>query len=79
VVGFDDVPLASLVAPALTTVRVDIAELGRSALEHLLDAIERPKSVAPITRQLLPQLVVRESCGGDRPSLRRSQRPVNPR
>jgi LacI family transcriptional regulator len=40
VAGFDDIPLAAFVRPKLTTVRVDIAELGRRALRQLAAAIE---------------------------------------
>ncbi|HEY4530846.1 MAG TPA: LacI family DNA-binding transcriptional regulator [Luteimonas sp.] len=36
VAGFDDIPLARYVRPALTTMRVDIAELGAMALRVLL-------------------------------------------
>src|SRR5690606_20204666 len=36
VAGFDDIPLARYVRPALTTIRVDIAELGAMALRVLL-------------------------------------------
>jgi LacI family transcriptional regulator len=36
VVGFDDVPLASELVPALTTVRIPFAELGRRAADLIL-------------------------------------------
>lgn len=78
VAGFDDIPLASLVTPSLTTVRVNIAELGRSALEHLLACIDNPKGAQAVARRLLPEVVVRESCG-PKSSKRRSRRPVNQR
>ena len=42
VAGFDDVPIARYVAPPLTTIRVDIADLGRRAFGLLLGAIEQP-------------------------------------
>jgi LacI family transcriptional regulator len=74
VAGFDDIPLAALVSPALTTVRVQIAELGRSALEQLLLSIENPAQAQPVSRALVPEVVVRESCGAEKPSKRRSQR-----
>lgn len=38
-VGFDDVPTACLVRPALTTLRVDIVGIGRRALDRLNDMI----------------------------------------
>ena len=31
-VGFDDIPIARFLTPSLTTVHVDIAELGRRAV-----------------------------------------------
>lgn len=39
VVGFDDIDLASLVCPALTTVRVPQMQMGRAAVELLLDLV----------------------------------------
>jgi LacI family transcriptional regulator len=62
VVGFDDVPLASLVRPALTTLRIDIAEIGRSALTRLLAQIDgQPDAGRQIVR---PELVIRGSTSG---------------
>ena len=59
--GFDDIPLSRYVHPALTTMRVEIAELGAHALRRLLDA-DAPQDDAPGPRRLLtPQLVVRRS------------------
>ena len=43
VAGFDDIPIARYVTPPLTTIRVDIAELGRRAFGLLLGAIEQPR------------------------------------
>ena len=57
--GFDDVPLARYVNPALTTMRVDIAELGARALRALLEQ-EQGHTEAAI--RLTPGLVVRDSC-----------------
>jgi LacI family transcriptional regulator len=71
VTGFDDIPLASYVRPALTTMRVEIYELGRAAVARLT-AVLADKRPAPIT-SLTPELVVRESCGADQPSPRRSR------
>jgi LacI family transcriptional regulator len=59
-VGFDDSRLASLLHPALSSVRVPLAEVGAAAIEALINRIERPRS--PIVRKTLPtQLVIRES------------------
>ena len=60
--GFDDIPIARYVTPALTTVNVEIAELGRRAFEMLLDEIVANSSHQ--RREKFPtRLVVRESCG----------------
>ena len=55
--GFDDIPLARYVHPALTTMKVDIAELGGQALRTLLQAGHDPGTTLSIS----PELVVRES------------------
>ncbi len=57
-VGFDDIPLARYVYPSLTTMRVNIAELGGRALRALLDL---PQSPPPQQEPLTPELIVRES------------------
>jgi LacI family transcriptional regulator len=68
ITGFDDVPLAGYVRPALTTMRVPIVELGRSAFNQLAAAIAQPGTTRAVTTWLRPELVVRESCGaGSRP------------
>jgi LacI family transcriptional regulator len=67
VTGFDDIPIARYVAPPLTTIRVDIADLGRRAFALLLDAIRQPAapaaSSATAARRdcLATNLVVRRS------------------
>lgn len=66
-VGFDDVPLASHLTPALTTVHVPTADLGAAAVNRL-HAGSTPTSV-----QVLPAtLVVRASCGAS------SAHPISP-
>ncbi len=63
IAGFDDVPAARYVTPALTTVRARIAELGRNAVACLAAEMEALGSSSS-TPQVLPcELVVRASCG----------------
>ncbi len=61
VVGFDDVPQASIVHPPLTTVRQPLEQMGRVATVTLLSLIEDPQ--LSVERVVLPtELVVRQSC-----------------
>ncbi|MCU1527388.1 MAG: LacI family transcriptional regulator [Frondihabitans sp.] len=62
VVGFDDVDIATVVTPALTTVRKDMVEIGRRSADILLDLIN---GTAPAPRsEVLPvELVVRGTTG----------------
>jgi len=58
--GFDDIPLARLIDPPLTTARIRISELGRSALERLARSIEGV--VGDVSLQTAqPELVIRRS------------------
>jgi len=63
VVGFDDIPIARYVNPPLTTIRVDIAELGKCAFALLLDAVTNPARHTPRHDRVATTLVVRGSCG----------------
>jgi LacI family transcriptional regulator len=60
-VGVDDIPLARYVHPTLTTMRVNISELGERALRALLD----PSSEAAAANEpIVPKLIERGSSGG---------------
>jgi DNA-binding LacI/PurR family transcriptional regulator len=59
VVGYDDVPLATMVTPALTTVRQPAREMGRVAARLLLDGIEGGDVAETI--DLEPEIIERES------------------
>jgi LacI family transcriptional regulator len=65
VVGFDDIPQASLVYPKLTTVRQPLTQIGREAVTMLLEYIADPTQA---TRQvtLETQLIIRDSCAPPR-------------
>ncbi|QIK78168.1 LacI family transcriptional regulator [Sphingomonas piscis] len=58
VVGYDDMLLARLSTPALTTIRQDTQEAGRLLVSSVLDQHASDQS-----RRLSTELVVRESCG----------------
>lgn len=59
VAGFDDIPLARLFSPALTTMQVDIAAIGERALERLAAIIAGTPDHAIEWRA--PSLVVRQT------------------
>jgi alanine racemase len=60
VVGFDDMPLAAHVTPALTTVQQN-AQMGAEGLvQGIVGLIEG----APVESSLMePELIIRDSCG----------------
>ncbi len=62
VIGFDDIPQASLVYPKLTTVRQPLVEMGQVAVKMLMERIE-DQSRPPQQVALATQLVIRDSCG----------------
>jgi len=64
-VSFDDVPIASAIEPALTTVRQPIESMGSMAIEVLLNTLESsPQEGAPVHRIVFPvELIIRASCG----------------
>lgn len=65
VVGFDDIPVAQFLYPALTSVRVGIAALGERSASLLLHSLgEGPSATGAAPREVLPTaLVIRGSCG----------------
>jgi LacI family transcriptional regulator len=65
VIGFDDIPQASLIRPALTTVRQPLEKMGRVATQMLLELLS--KSQKKIGRIELPtELIIRDSCKAPR-------------
>lgn len=64
-IGFDDIPAASVIEPALTTVRQPIERMGSMAVDLLLNVLENSsEEKAPAHRIILPtELMVRASCG----------------
>ena len=61
--GFDDVELAALFSPALTTVRQPKHQIGMRTAEKLLDLIAG-KTHAACREVMNYELVIRESSGG---------------
>ena len=67
IVGYDDIPWALAVRPALTVVRQPGYQLGSEAMELLLQRIREPRRSTTAV-MLQPELVVRRSCGSVPPS-----------
>jgi len=65
IVSYDDSPICTLARPTLTSVRQPASQLGYLAAESLLALLnDKPPE---IRRHILPpELVVRDSCGGNR-------------
>jgi LacI family transcriptional regulator len=65
VIGFDNLPVARYVSPALSTMSLDLDVLGERAVDHLVASIMRGEA-DPIAREpVVPGLIVRRS--SDRP------------
>lgn len=62
VIGFDDVEMASMIRPPLTTIYQPKYEFGCAAVEVLLRQIERSENLHPEHQLLDVKLIVRESC-----------------
>jgi DNA-binding LacI/PurR family transcriptional regulator len=61
VVGFDDIDLSRFLTPPLTTVQSPIEQVGRKAIELLVDQIHGKKTDSLV---ILPtKVIVRQSCG----------------
>lgn len=61
VIGFDDQSIAQVVEPALTTIRQPIEEIGKTAMEIMIDVIQSKEGLNPL-KVLLPfELVIRGS------------------
>ncbi len=62
IIGFDDTILASVTSPPLTTIAQPIEELGRHAVDILIEEL-KDHNKQPQQKVLKPELVVRESTG----------------
>jgi DNA-binding LacI/PurR family transcriptional regulator len=62
IVGFDDIPAASLLSSPLTTVRQPLAQIGEKAARLLLDILDG-KPTPPRLHLVRPELMVRGTTG----------------
>jgi len=61
VVGFDDLPIARYLRPALTTVHAPIEQVGRESVRQLVRLLRGEQAEAQVLMRT--ELVIRESCG----------------
>ena len=61
VVGFDDIAMARVMEPALTTVRQPIYEMGYRAVELLMSVLEGPAMIPQTAIILDTELIIRQS------------------
>jgi DNA-binding LacI/PurR family transcriptional regulator len=61
VVGFDDVPMASMTSPPLTTVAVPIATVAQASAAMLLSLLGAAAPRRPAARELATRLVIRST------------------
>lgn len=61
IIGFDDIEVSAYVNPPLTTVKVFTEQLGRTAVQLLLDRFEG--RTVPLHVTVGTELVIRQSCG----------------
>lgn len=62
IIGFDDIKLASIITPALTTVAQPLSDLAKTAVNLLINRIQHGGDVKTERIILDPVLVVRDSC-----------------
>ena len=66
IIGFDDIPLAQAISPALTTIAQPVAELAKRPVEFLIKQIQARENNSnnTVTQRIIlaPKLVERDSC-----------------
>ncbi len=60
IIGFDDIPQASHVRPALTTIRQPLEQMGRIATQMLLEILQKPEC-SPKRIELPTEIIIRDS------------------
>jgi DNA-binding LacI/PurR family transcriptional regulator len=60
IIGVDDIPLATIIRPQLTTLHLDLAYIGSLAMRTLIDIIQGNKPSAQAI-QINSELVIRDS------------------
>lgn len=61
IVGFDDIMLAEIAEPSLTTIRQPLEDMLRVAVERLIERLNKPDSSGVTQLSFVPELIVRGS------------------
>ena len=61
IIGADDIPIATMLRPRLTTLHIDLSAVGAQALALVLSMISSQSNGAGTAYQIDPELVIRES------------------
>ena len=62
-VGFDDIPISSLVFPKLSTIHLSRQVIALRAFSRLMEATKSGNKVMPQGVPIRPRLIVRQSTG----------------
>ncbi|MEM6332048.1 MAG: LacI family DNA-binding transcriptional regulator [Planctomycetota bacterium] len=60
-ISLEDLPIGQYLSPPQTVIRQPLEQLARLAVDHMIQACESPKPVAPLERCLPTELIVRDS------------------
>jgi LacI family transcriptional regulator len=64
IVGYDDIHLAAMLKPSLTTVRQPIKQISKELIQLLLSSMTNEEERNQIKKIMVPnELIIRESCG----------------
>ncbi|MBN1943931.1 MAG: GntR family transcriptional regulator [Phycisphaerae bacterium] len=73
VIGYDDEPIAKIISPMLSTVRVDKREISRRATELLAERIQNGHGGRSRSIVIRPTVVARETCARNCPEYNRNE------
>ena len=61
-IGFDDIFMSKYINPSLTTVRVQIEEVGKAAATRLIERLNKPNGKGHSLIKIPTELIIRNSC-----------------
>ncbi len=61
-IGFDDIFISKYINPGLTTVRVQISEVGKASAELVIEKLKNSNGKSPVLIKIPTKLIIRNSC-----------------